>query len=400
MPTTLPARSNIGPPELPVFIAASVWMYSSYGPVWRSRLRPETMPAATLFTRPNGLPTVSTQSPIRTSSERPQVTARSGLRGSTLSNAKSMRASRPITRAGRFVPSCKVTRMRVASPTTWSLVTISPAGSTMKPEPSAMVSRRALRPVGARLRRWRSSRSRNSSSSTTSGGSGSGSRALSAGVGSWTEETLTTVGSRRSTKSPKPGAGVGDTGGARRGSAAGAAPCPTSGKSATAAAIESVRSLRSRAMARPPATAIREKILINNATLLRAVPSVHPFGKSGALGIARQQSLELDDVFLRVGDVVAREIGLVDLRLDVLGAPARRGLGRDLAAAHALDLDVGLLGARVLLLVADRLAELGEQVLEALLLDRQGSLLARQQGLATLQLEQQLGAVFVPVGEL
>ena len=63
IPTTLPSMSNSGPPELPWLIAASVWMKSSYGPYWMSRLRAETIPSVTEPPSPNGLPIAITQSP-------------------------------------------------------------------------------------------------------------------------------------------------------------------------------------------------------------------------------------------------------------------------------------------------------------------------------------------------
>ena len=66
MPTTSPLRLKAGPPELPRFTAASIWMKSSYGPAPMSRPRAETMPAVTVPPRPNGLPTATTQSPTRT----------------------------------------------------------------------------------------------------------------------------------------------------------------------------------------------------------------------------------------------------------------------------------------------------------------------------------------------
>ena len=50
---------------LPLLIGASIWMKSSYGPAPMSRPRAETMPAVTVPPRPNGLPTASTQSPMR-----------------------------------------------------------------------------------------------------------------------------------------------------------------------------------------------------------------------------------------------------------------------------------------------------------------------------------------------
>src|SRR5919112_2504203 len=64
-PTTSPDRLKVGPPELPLFTEASIWMKSSYGPLPISRCWADTMPAVTVPPRPNGLPIAITQSPIR-----------------------------------------------------------------------------------------------------------------------------------------------------------------------------------------------------------------------------------------------------------------------------------------------------------------------------------------------
>ena len=65
-PITLPLRSNIGPPELPWLIEASVWMKRSYAPPCPvTRLIAEMIPAVTVPPRPKGSPIASTQSPTR-----------------------------------------------------------------------------------------------------------------------------------------------------------------------------------------------------------------------------------------------------------------------------------------------------------------------------------------------
>ena len=87
---------NSGPPELPLLMAASVWMKLSYGPCWMSRPRAQTMPAVTVPPRPNGLPIASTQSPTRERSESPNVHCRQRLVRRTFSTAMSVRSSRPI----------------------------------------------------------------------------------------------------------------------------------------------------------------------------------------------------------------------------------------------------------------------------------------------------------------
>src|SRR5260370_1259234 len=94
------------------------------------------MPAVTVPPRPNGSPIASTQSPTRALFESPQPMTGSGCLAFTLSSAKSVTASRPTTSAGRLVSSGSVTVMLSASAMTWLLVTTSPVGSMMKPEPS------------------------------------------------------------------------------------------------------------------------------------------------------------------------------------------------------------------------------------------------------------------------
>ena len=137
MPTTCPAMSNAGPPELPGLIGASSWRKRSNGPPPRLRPSAETMPAVTDPPRPNGLPAASIQSPTRTLRESPQVMAGSGCGGSTFSTATSVSGSRPRMRAGTWVPSGSATTILSACAITWLLVTITPSGATMKPEPAA-----------------------------------------------------------------------------------------------------------------------------------------------------------------------------------------------------------------------------------------------------------------------
>src|SRR6516225_8520030 len=136
IPITSPERLNIGPPELPRLIDASVCKKSSYGPEWMSRAVAEIMPEVTVPPRPNGLPIASTQSPTLVLVESPQIAAGSGAFGSTLSSARSVTASRPMTSACNVVSSDNVTVICSALAITWLLVTTIPEGSMMKPEPS------------------------------------------------------------------------------------------------------------------------------------------------------------------------------------------------------------------------------------------------------------------------
>ena len=94
-PTTSPSMLNIGPPELPGLIGASIWMKSSNGPEPISRPRAEMMPAVTDPPSPNGLPAATIQSPTSTSRLSPQVTLGSGAAGLTLITAMSVSSSQP-----------------------------------------------------------------------------------------------------------------------------------------------------------------------------------------------------------------------------------------------------------------------------------------------------------------
>jgi hypothetical protein len=123
-PITSPSVLNIGPPELPRLIEASVWMKSSYGPALISRERAETMPAVTVPPRPNGLPIASTQSPIRVSVLSPQLAAFRSWSVSTLSSARSVLSSRPTISADMVVSSWKRTVISSAPSMTWLLVTM------------------------------------------------------------------------------------------------------------------------------------------------------------------------------------------------------------------------------------------------------------------------------------
>ncbi len=74
-PITLPLRSKVGPPELPRLIGASICRKSVYGlPAPSSRPSADRMPALAEPPRPNGLPSATTQSPLRMSFEVPNFT--------------------------------------------------------------------------------------------------------------------------------------------------------------------------------------------------------------------------------------------------------------------------------------------------------------------------------------
>src|SRR5215471_2257099 len=152
MPITSPPRLNIGPPEFPRLIDASVCRKSSYGPEWMSRAVAEMMPDVTVPPSPKGLPIASTQSPTRAFVESPQLAAGRGAFGSTLRSAKSLTGSRPMTSACNTVSSDNVTVICSALAMTWLLVTISPFGSMTNPEPSEATRKAGgLAPPGAPL---------------------------------------------------------------------------------------------------------------------------------------------------------------------------------------------------------------------------------------------------------
>ena len=115
-PITFPSKSNNGPPELPLFIDASVCMKSSYLPPSILPLA-ETIPAVTVPPSPCGLPIAITQLPTFAVSESPN--SKNGrLFASTFKSAKSVSASEAINSASNFNPSVKVTCMSEAFSTT------------------------------------------------------------------------------------------------------------------------------------------------------------------------------------------------------------------------------------------------------------------------------------------
>ncbi len=161
-----------------------------------SRAVAEMMPAVTLPPRPNGLPIASTQSPTRALAESPHAAAGSGVLASIFSKARSVTASRPMTCACIVVSSDRVTVICSALAITWLLVTISPAGSMMKPEPSEAV-RGGPEPPGPPLS---PKKSRKNSSSGAPGVPGefwgASCDVLAAGPTAWVETLTTTPTSR------------------------------------------------------------------------------------------------------------------------------------------------------------------------------------------------------------
>src|SRR5580765_2422947 len=150
------------------------------------------IPAVTVPPSPNGLPIASTQSPTRALLESPQLAAGSGDFGSTLSSARSVTESRPMTCACNAVSSDRVTVICSALAITWLLVTINPDGSMTNPEPSE-----AIRGPGAPGAPFSPKKSRNTSSSVLPGEFGGVSCAvLAVGGAAWVEILTTTPTSR------------------------------------------------------------------------------------------------------------------------------------------------------------------------------------------------------------
>ncbi|GBD13818.1 hypothetical protein HRbin24_01860 [bacterium HR24] len=136
MPTTSPRMFTSGPPELPGLMAASVWMapgmVTPHWSSWMVRSLALTTPLVTVGPpgRFRALPMATTSSPICSASESPRVADVRPL-ASIFSTAKSVSGSRPTIRAGKRLPSDRVTVMFWAGEshvlgctTTWLLVTM------------------------------------------------------------------------------------------------------------------------------------------------------------------------------------------------------------------------------------------------------------------------------------
>ena len=140
-PITSPRASSSGPPELPWFSAASVWMTWSivkpFGAV-SGRCSALTIPAVIERSRPNGLPMATTGSPTWIRSELPSTSGVSAReRASIFSTATSLDGSTPTTLAFMLSLFEKLTWTDFVPATTCSFVMMWPALSITKPEPSA-----------------------------------------------------------------------------------------------------------------------------------------------------------------------------------------------------------------------------------------------------------------------
>ena len=142
IPTNSPWRFTNAPPEFPRLIAASVWMKSSYPPMFKPE-RPSalTMPDVTVWDNPNGFPIATTKSPTRSASESASGNAFKSS-GSILSKAISLCSSEPNFFALNSRPSVSLTVISSALSTTWLLVTTYPlSASIITPEPKPLKGR-------------------------------------------------------------------------------------------------------------------------------------------------------------------------------------------------------------------------------------------------------------------
>mmetsp|Transcript_49226 Transcript_49226/g.162990 ORF Transcript_49226/g.162990 Transcript_49226/m.162990 type:complete len:288 (-) Transcript_49226:98-961(-) len=162
-PITRPCTSRSGPPELPEFMDASVWIYavvfrapseSCKPSSERVRSMADTMPKETELVSPSGAPSATTNSPGRRSDDEPSSAAGSAAWWFTRTTAMSEMASEcSTTPRSRVTPSERVTvtvpPRAAASRTTWQLVRTRPDGSTTNPDPEApcIAARRPL-PAG------------------------------------------------------------------------------------------------------------------------------------------------------------------------------------------------------------------------------------------------------------
>jgi len=99
---------NIGPPELPTLIAASVWNISALNspPYIRSVDRRALIwPTVSVWVIPRGAPTMKIGSPTFTLSESPSLAAKAAVGGfSSFSTARSAAGTEPVTFAPIISP--------------------------------------------------------------------------------------------------------------------------------------------------------------------------------------------------------------------------------------------------------------------------------------------------------
>ena len=124
-PTTCARVSSSGPPELPGFRLASVWITPSMRRPLRARsVRPsaDTTPVVTVCDSPCGLPMAITTWPTRSCFDSPSSRCCNGAGLPTRSSARSVSTSPPTRCAACSLPSSSVTVIASPASTTWLLV--------------------------------------------------------------------------------------------------------------------------------------------------------------------------------------------------------------------------------------------------------------------------------------
>ena len=138
IPTTRPSPSISGPPELPGFRSASVWITPSMArPERLESERPNalTMPSVTVRARPKGEPSAMTNEPTRSSFESPSSTWSRSPSALSRRSARSVVGSSPTTSARTVRPSGSSASTAAAPWTTWLFVRARRSGETRTPDP-------------------------------------------------------------------------------------------------------------------------------------------------------------------------------------------------------------------------------------------------------------------------
>src|SRR5262247_2425734 len=137
-----------------------------------SRCCAEIIPAVTVPPKPKGLPMATTQSPDRSLSESPNLTALNFLSVLIFRSARSSFLSVPISSALMVEPPLRMTVISPASATTLLLVTTIPCASTINPDPTELTGRVDAPLLWLFRPRWPrcSKKSRNRSSLLMDGG--------------------------------------------------------------------------------------------------------------------------------------------------------------------------------------------------------------------------------------
>src|SRR4030043_1046569 len=116
-------------------------MKLSYGPEPITLPLALTIPAVTVCSHPNGLPTATTQLPTFRSSELPRLRGCRSEEALILMRAKSVLGSRPTTLPSYSLPFASFTLIWSASSTTWLLVKMYPSRLMTNPDPTPRCSK-------------------------------------------------------------------------------------------------------------------------------------------------------------------------------------------------------------------------------------------------------------------